>query len=176
MTTRLEEIAVAVHQRLNAALPPEAQIKAYHDRVALTAHQQRRRIVWLTEGGTTQPPRQGGGRPPTDGTPVRAQSCRMRVEEADAHIFAENRERTEELLDALIAAVCTVLAVVEIPTYRWVTEEVTQAGQALRVAYCVLRILIRLPVPEEIAALSPILGVDDICGTIQPDGSFKPQG
>lgn len=175
MATRLEQLGAAVHERLAAAMP-DAPVKDYYDRVALTMHQQRRRIVWITEGGTTEPPRQGGGRTPTDGSPSRAQACRIRVEAIDAYAFAENRERTEQLLDALIAAVCTVLQVVEIPTYRWTTEEVSQAGQTLRVAAVVLRINARLPVAEEIKPLSPILGADDLCGTIQPDGSFKPQG
>lgn len=175
MATRLKEVAVAVHELLNAALPEAEQVKDYHDQVALTQHQQRRRIVWLTQGGTTEPPKQGGGRLPSDASAYRIQACKTRVERVDAHLFAETRELTEQLLDQVIAALCTVLQVVEIPGYEWRTEEVGEAGRALRVACCVLRFLLRLPVPEEIKPLTPITGVEDVCGTLQPDGSIKPQ-
>src|SRR5690348_8841841 len=123
MATRLREVAEDVHALLNAALTPEDQVKDCHDRVALTQHQQQRRIVWLTEGGTTEPPKQAGGRRPTDGTEYRIVACRVRVERVEAHLFAESRERTEELLDAVIAALCQTLQVVEIPGYEWITEE-----------------------------------------------------
>jgi hypothetical protein len=164
-------MATDVHVTLN-----DPTVKAYHDRVALQQHQQRRRVVWLTPGGTTEPPKQGGGRLPTDGTAFRVQACRVRVEQVHAHIFAETRELTEQLLDNLIAAVCSTLGVVEIPTYAWVTEERDQAGTVLRAAECILRINLRLPVPEQIKPLTPVIGVEDVCGTLDDDGNTVPQG
>jgi hypothetical protein len=169
--TRLEEFATDVHAVLG-----DDTVKPYFDATALQEHKQQRRIVWVTPGGTTEAPRQGGGRPPVDGTQFRIQACRMRVENVDAHVYAENRETTEVLLDNLIAAVCLTLAVVEIPTYTWETEEIGNAGRTLRIAHCILRIYLRLPVPDQIRPLLPITGIEDECGTLLPDGSIKPQG
>jgi hypothetical protein len=171
VATRLEEFATAVHAALG-----DPSVKAYFDATALQEHKQRRRIVWVTPGGTTETPRQSGGMPPSDGSKMRIQACRVRVENIDAHIYAENRETTEILLDNLIAAVCLTINPAEMPTYTWETETLDNAGRTLRIAHCILRIYLRLPVPDEIKQLFPIRGVEDECGTLQDDGSIKPQG
>lgn len=170
MASRLQEFAELVHDELG-----DATVVAKHDRVALQQHQQRRRIVWLTEGGQTIPPAQRGATFSIDGVGQRIQICRMRVEHVDAHLFAEDRETTEHLLDNVIAAVCNVLKVVEIPSYTWESEDNAEAGRALRGAHCVLRINLHLFVPQEIKPLRLITGVEDVCGTLDDDGEVVPQ-
>lgn len=168
MATRLREFAELVHVEL-----ADATVRAAHDAVGLQQHQPERRIVWLTQGGTTEPARQAGARVVGND---RVRASRNRVEHVDAHVFAENRETTEMLLDNLIAAVGNTLnGVVEMPTYRWESEEPDEAGRARRTAHCVLRINLRLPVPDEIRPLHPITGVEDVCGTLDEGGEIVPQ-
>lgn len=170
MATRLAEFATEVHALLN-----DATVKKCDDVASLQRHEVRRRITWLTPGGTTEPPRQAGGRAPSDGTAYRIQACRIRVEHIDAHIFAESREMTERLLDNVIAASCTVARVLEIPSYRWETEERENSGKVLRAHECILRINLRLPVPEQILPLVAITSQDHECGTLQDDGTIVSQ-
>lgn len=171
MATRLSEFATLVHAQL-----ADASVKKFDDIVALQKHTERRRVVWITPGGTTEPPPQAGGRSPADGTSFRVQACRTRVENVDVHIFAESRELTERLLDNLIAAICLVAKVVAIPTYRWETEERDQSGKVLRAHECVLRINLRFAVPDEVKPLTPVTAQEHLCGTLQEDGSITPQG
>lgn len=171
MATRLAEFADLVHAKLN-----DPTVKKLDDVEALQKHEERRRIVWVTPGGTVEQPRQAGGRMPTDGTQFRIQLCKVRVENVDAHIFAETRERTEQLLDNVIAALCiTAESGIEMPTYTWVTQERDNAGKVLRAQYCVLRFRLRLPVPEQIKPLGTFNAVDDVCGMLDEDGNVVPQ-
>lgn len=171
MATRLSEFADLVHAALG-----DSTVTKRDDVGSLQQHDVRRRIVWLTQGGQVEQPRQAGGRPPTDGTAYRIQACKVRVEDVQAHLFAETRERTEQLLDSVIAAVCTVVqAAIEMPRYVWETQERENAGKVLRAEHCVLHIRLRLPVPEEIRPLGTFDSVDDVCGTLDEDGAIVPQ-
>lgn len=173
--TRLEEVATAVHALLDEGAVEPNEIGIAHDAVALQQHQKQRRIVWLTTGGAIEPPRQAGGRVPSDGTAARVRLCKVRVERVEAHIFAETRELTEILLDNVIAALTHVLELVEMPSYDWETEVTERAGKVLRSQHCVLHFLLRLPVPDQIRELRTVAGIEDVCGTLAEDGSITAQ-
>lgn len=154
----------------------DATVKKRDDVAALQQHDVRRRIVWLTQGGTVEQPRQAGGRTPSDGTAFRIVSCKDRVEEIEAHLFSESRETTEQLLDNVIAAVCIVArTAVEMPRYVWETQDRDNAGKVLRAEHCVLVIRLRMPVPEQIKPLGTFATVADVCGTLDEDGDVVPQ-
>lgn len=170
LPTRLSALADEFHAKLN-----DPTVKKFDDVEALQKHEVRRRVVWTSPGGTTRPPKQAGGRLPADGSDARIVACRTREANVEAHIFADTLANTELLLDNLIAAICLTMRVVEIPGYSWETQERENSGRVLRSQYCILRVTIPLPVPEQITPLLAFEEIDDVCGTIQPDGSIVPQ-
>lgn len=173
MATRLADFSTAVHARLTAA--GITDVAKRDDREAIDKHDLKRRIVWITEGGTIEPPRQAGGRLNGAGS-SRVVACKMRVEEVDAYIFGGTREATEDLLDAVIAAAFIEGgAHLEMTRYRWLSQEDNRSGTMLRTQLCVLRMLLRLPVSEEITPLTALTGQDHECGTLDEDGDIVPQ-
>lgn len=175
MATRLADFATAVHAVLTAA--GITDVEQVNDRESLQKHQAKRRIAWLTEGGTIEPPDQAGARVSSSNANQRVVACKIRVESVDAYIFGGTREATEELLDAVIAAAFQVGgARLQMPRYRWATQEEPRAGSTLRTQLCVLTMNLRLPVNAEISALTSITGIEDVCGTLDEDGNVIPQG
>lgn len=170
MRTRLQRIAEQVHADLD-----EPTIRAEHDRVAVAKHNQLRRIVWLTEGGTGEAAHQAGGRPRCDKPDVRVVSTWLRVETAQAHIYAEDRATCEQILDRVIAALDEVCG----PSfsgfsYRWVTEEQPNAGVTLRASKCILSFQLRMPVAVETQTLHPLPPAETDYGIERDDGSIEP--
>jgi hypothetical protein len=139
--SRLEELTIAIHEKLN-----DPSVERLFGRNAKAKQTQARRIVWVPMGGQLIPPRQGGGRPPGDGTAFRIQSCQDRQPRIAAHIHARTYEQAEALLDRLIAATMIVIPNVTFPAPY-----------------------------EETTPLRTITGIDHVCGTIQEDGTIKPQ-
>ncbi len=160
MATRLATFATAVHARLASA---GVTIPQQNDVISLQKHAERLRIVWLTPGGTIEPPRQAGGRIGPNDPANRVRLCKLRVEECQAWIFGETREAAEDLLDAVIAAIYAEAQHIEMPRYRWPNELRDEAGNVLRAQVCVLTFFLRLPVADEIAPLVTITGVDHEC-------------
>lgn len=175
MATRLATFATAVHALLTAAGITDVEQK--DDREALAEHSVKRRIVWLTEGGTVEPPDQAGGRLNDANAAQRIVACKVRVESVDAYICGGTREATEDLLDAVISAAWRVGGPrLQMPRYRWATQEDTRSGRTLRTQLCILTLELRLPVSEQISALTTITAVDDVCGTLDANGNIIPQG
>jgi hypothetical protein len=173
--TRLQELVTAIHATLN-----DASVAARVGRVYLDEHDQARRVVWVREGGDVEPPKQAGGRLVPGATPddpdFRVRACKIRVERVQAHIYAEEEDLAENLLDAIIAAVCLTVPTVRMTGYDWVTEEAEHAGRTLRTSKVVLKMQgFRLPVPDEIRQLEPVQAVDHVCGTLDANGDVVPQ-
>lgn len=173
MATRLATFAAEVH----AYLVTQGVTITQRDEIeALQQHDKLARIVWLTAGGSVDAPRQAGGASPTSGAANRNRACRTRTERCEAHMFAADREEAETILDAVIAAIHELNADTEFGGYVYPQEEDrAKSGRVLRAHEVVLVFNLRLPVSAEIAPLVTITGVEDICGTIQPDGSIVPQ-
>lgn len=168
--TRLKRIAQAVHQALG-----DLSVAARHDRTALSEHGQLRRIVWLTEGGTGEAAHQAGGRIPPGRPNVRVVSTWLRVETAQAHIYAEDRATCEELLDKVIAALDEECG----PSfagfsYRWVTEERPNAGVTLRASKCILTVQLREPVVVKEEPLHPLPAAETEYGLLLEDDTIAP--
>ena len=173
MATRLSTFAAEVH----AYLAAQGVTVTQRDEIeALQQHDKLSRIVWLTAGGSVDSARQAGGAPPTSGAANRNRACRTRAERCEAHIFAADREEAEVLLDAVIAAIHELNADTEFGAYVYPQEEDrAKSGRVLRAHEVVLVFTLRLPVSAEIAPLVTITGASDICGTIQDDGTVRPQ-
>lgn len=173
MATRLATFAAEVHAYLvtqGVTITQRGEIEA------LQQHDELARIVWLTAGGTVGEPRQAGGASPTSGAANRNRACRTRIERCEAHMFAANREEAETLLDAVIAAIHELNEDTEFGGYVYPQEEDrAKSGRVLRAHEVVLVFNLRLPVSAEIAPLVTITGVTDVCGTIQADGTVRPQ-
>lgn len=168
--TRLKSIAKAVHHELG-----DSSVAARHDRTALSEHSQCRRIVWLTEGGSGEAAHQAGGRIPPEQPHLRVVSTWLRIETAQAHIFAEDRATCEELLDRVIAAIDEVCG----PSfagfsYRWVTEERPNSGVTLRASKCVLSFQLRMPVAVKREPLHPLPAPETEYGLLAEDESVQP--
>lgn len=176
MATRLGTFIAAVDDTLRAA---GIVVEMREDRESLDFHGVKRRIVWLTTGGSIVPPNQAGPRLRTGSATEVVTACKVRVERVFAYIYGGSREATETLLDAVIAACCEVGGVpLEMPEYDWVTQEDNRSGKTLRTQLVRLEIRIRLPVNAELATLTPILSVQDDCGTLsgtEDDWTVTPQ-
>jgi hypothetical protein len=173
MATRLSTFAAEVHAYL---VTQGVTITQRDDVEALQQHDKLARIVWLTPGGTVDAPRHAGASFPTVGTTTRVRVCRTRVERCEAHLFAVDREEAETLLDAVIAAIAELNEDTEFGNYVYPQQEArAKSGQVLRAHECVLVFDLRLPVSAEISPLVTVTGGDDICGTIQADGSIVEQ-
>ena len=168
--SRLQDLTAAFHQRLN-----DATVAYVFGRADFDDHQQTRRIVWVREGSQLEPPYRAGGTF-IDGNPaVRVRICADRIERVAAHIFAEDDEAADTLLDNLIAAVLLTIPAQHrqfpVLSYEWKTHEPREAGHTLRAEYVILHCAFRLPVPDEIKPLRELEDFTDECGSLQQDGS-----
>lgn len=170
--SRLEELVALIFEKLN-----DATVDFRFGRKYLKRHGTARRVTWVPAGGRIESSRQAGGRPVTTDTGTfRARSIRTRVERVEAHIYAESFTAAEELLDAIIAATDLAIPTVEWPgDHAWPSEVPVEAGETLRTSNVVRSMAFRLPVLEEVQRLAPIASTAVDGGTLQNDGSTKPQ-
>lgn len=133
-------------------------------RKAFSFHGAKRRICWIEPRGKLVPPLQAGGRQVGS---TRAPACKTREAEVHAFIYGGLDDTTEQLFEALVAAICKLgEARYEMPSYRWVTEEEANAGHTNRTDCIELTVIARLPIQEEVKPLREVTGVDDVCGML----------
>lgn len=173
MATRLTAFATGIHSAL-----ADAGISDVDMRVGMkefSFHNARRRVCWLEPGGKLTAPLQAGGR---EHSTNRSPACKVREPQLRVFVYGGDAEATEQLFEALVTAICvyrptggTAEARLEMPNYRWVTEEETKAGNVNRTDCIELTLIVRWPVLSEIKPLREITGTDDTCGTISESGS-----
>lgn len=165
MATQLSTFASAVLAKLVAA--GITDVESLVGRKHLTFHKQKRRIVWVSPGGKLTPPKQAGGRPSSSDATKRVVACKTNEATVRVYIFGGTDEATEELFEAVVAAACEAGgAHIEMPSYDWVTEDEQHAGNANRTDLILLTMTLRESISAEIATLTPIGGIDDVCGTL----------
>ena len=168
--TRLREFAEGVH----ATLPTEIVCLVHRDDAS--KHSVKRRILWMTPGGSVEMPKTAGGRMPDDGGQQRIVACRDRHEDVDVSLYGESQFDVEHLLDMIIGALCENEGPnIRIQSYKYDTEEKEKSGVSVRTAKCTLRIRVLFPVSQETKKLRAITGIDHECGTLQDDGSITPE-
>jgi hypothetical protein len=178
VATRLHAFAAAVHNALETAGVTDVEMRV--GRKAVAFHGPKRKVAWVCPGGKLTSPKQGGPRLPTGVTDSRTTSCKTNEATVLAYIYGGSDEATEDLFEAVVAAACSVPgAQLEMPDWRWVTQEDEKAGHTDRTELIILTMALRLPVHDEIAPLREILSVDDVCGTLggtEADWTITPQG
>jgi hypothetical protein len=119
-------------------------------------HGQRRRVHWYRMGGEIVPTERQGGTM-TDGETTRTVSAWTRAERIVVHIFAENTDTVETLLDNLIVAIDHAAGVSAFTRaeYLWQENELAQ-----RVPMVELEFRLALPVADEITTLVIIEAVE----------------
>ncbi len=155
MSTRLERIAAKIH----TALPPGANIVPKFGKRALKNFDKPRRIVWISPGGDINPAKRTNGTLTNEaGKPERISIIADRYESIEAHLFAEDAERLEVLLDAVVAAIHNQLG----PSapfpwkYGW-GEESQDGGQQANIRpKIVLSFQAQMPVSEQALGLRTI--------------------
>lgn len=158
MSTRLERIAKKIHE----ALPPGANVVAKFGKRALKTHDKPRRIVWISPGGDINPAKRTNGTLTNEaGKPERISIIADRYELIEAHLFAEDADRLEALLDGVIAAIHNTLGpVAPYPwKYGW-SEESQDGGQQANVRpKIVLFFTAQMPVSEQALGLRTIVSI-----------------
>lgn len=170
--TRLGSLAERVHNQL-----ADATVEELHGRASLKDHNGQRRIHWLAPTGILGAPSQAGGRFAEGETTQRKPAAKTREQDIECHIFAEDVETIETLLDNFVAAMHLAGVQFERGRYRSPTQEdATLAGLVNWTEWIILTFVVKWPVVAEIQPLRKVLSVQDVCGTIQSDGTVVPQG
>jgi hypothetical protein len=165
VATKLHAFATAAHAALVTAGITDVDMRV--GRKAFSFHGAKRRIAWIEPRGKLTAPLQGGGRQATTASTSRIVACKTREAEVHAFIYGGDDDATEQLFEALVAAICNLgEARAEMPSYRWVTEEEQHSGHTNRTDCIELIVIVRLPVSAESKPLTAITGVDDVCGTL----------
>lgn len=149
MTTRLNRLVTACQDLLDAG---GCKVAHRQDAEALTEHNVRRRVVWLSDRGDVSEASRTGG---FDRDGRRITCCALRAAEVRVFVYAETLELTEQLLDNVIASISQVLENVDFKEYALATQEddSKKVGHVNRVQCAMLRFVLPLPVPDEITAL-----------------------
>jgi hypothetical protein len=148
MTTRLKKIALDCKALLDAA---GCRVPHDWDAIALTRHQERRRVVWLSDTGTVDPASRTGGAIGNNGRRITLAATRHA--EVQTFIYAETPELAEQLCDNVIVAISQVLEVPKFVGYEVLTQTEDHAGNIQRCECVLLRWRLPLPVPDEIIPL-----------------------
>lgn len=170
MASRLEQLTLDIHETLN-----DATVEHRFGRKHLEHHDQERRIVWVRAPSRLEEPRQAAARKVVGTTEYRVTTCVDRMDAVEAHIWAEDDESIDQLLDNLVAAICLTQRFMAWGGYTYASQEPKEGGETARTEKIILRVSFRLPVPEEIKPLKVIIGLDHECGTLLPDGSTQPE-
>lgn len=155
MSTRLERIAKKIH----AALPVGANVVPVFGVKGLSKHDKPRRIVWVSPGGDVNPAKRTNGTLTDEaGKTERISIIADRFEQVSAHIFAEDPERCEALLDGVIAAIHQEYAAnAPYPwRYDWFGESQDAGPQPNFRPKIVLTFKVQMPVSEKAMGLRTI--------------------
>jgi len=161
--TVLATFATNVHTRL-----ADPSVAMRLERKALEEHNQVRRVVWLSKGGTLeQPSKQGGQLSGNVNNGQRAVIAAVRNETVHAYIYAETTDTLETLFHNVVAAIMLELGgrrragAYEFPTQR--------DGQAhnQRNECVVVQFTLSINIPEEIAQLVELDTLSHTC-TLDP--------
>lgn len=122
----------------------------------------RRRIHWVRRGGPVVPSsRAGATLVGDDSSGDRVRTPLNRIGLIEAHIFAEDDDTTEDLLDNTIAAIYqtfTGAGGVEFVEYDWDDDQINQRGP-----YTVLSFSVTYPVSDEIKPLTELTAQEQTC-------------
>lgn len=167
--SRLEKVTRTIHAKIG-----DPSVTYLFGRKSLKLHEGARRICYVRDGGNVVAPRQTGAEEILNGR-YRIAMCRTRAENVVAHLYAETDGVADDLLDALIAAICQVDPNPTFSRYNATSDEAEEAGEILRTYKYIVPFVLRLPVPSSIKPLRVITAIEHECGTLQPDGSITPQ-
>lgn len=155
MATRLDRYAELVHAKLD-----DESVRCMVGRLKIKENVQRRRVVWVRTPSSITTPMRSGGKATTNattGAPERIRACYDRQESVSLHIFAEDADTAEALLDNMLAALHLVSGPNVTPgTYEWETENPDIADISLRQPKIRLDIVVRMPVSDESQGLRAI--------------------
>jgi predicted NAD/FAD-dependent oxidoreductase len=157
MATRLDKLVTSIKSRLTAG---GVNVPHLTDALALTRHQERRRVVWLTDGGRIKPSTRTSGGYGDNGRKLTMAATRE--EHVWVYCYAETRAVAEQLLDNVIVALSQHLETPSWQDYSWRTQEDGEAGHIQRCECARLRFSLPLPVPDYI---TPLI-TDDYVNTV----------
>lgn len=126
-------------------------------------HGKRRRVHWYREGGTIEAPSQAGGRLNGDtdeATGSREPTAWERYERVTCGIFAESPATADTLLDNMIVAIDHTApnGSVVWERYEWTENEIAQRVPLVRLVFS-----LKLPVVDEVKALTELTGEELTC-------------
>jgi hypothetical protein len=153
---RIKRIAARIHE----AAPELQRIDPEFGMKALQSHGAKKRVVWVTPGGSIGPAsRTNGTVTDENGTQQRVSIFAYRVEDVVVHIFAENGEDAEAILDTLAAAIQNVVGVNNAPfpwNYNWAGD--ASDGTIARMPKVALSLTMKLPLSNQSLGLRRVAG------------------
>lgn len=169
MATKFELIVDAIHAQL-----ADPTVLRQTGRLSIRENAPTRRIVWVREPGEVTPPRNIGGK--LSGG-VRYRQVYTREELVEAHLYAENEETIELLLDGLLAAIHLVGGPSIKPSrYEWETETERGAAHLSSQPKIRLELTFMIPVFDERLPLTPLTkqGIAGVMFTEQIENVTQP--
>lgn len=161
MPTRLSKLVAAVKAILIAGSGDGGvDVPHLEDAISLTRHNERRRVVWLSDGGRLSGSKRSSGGLGDNGR--RLTMAATRGENVWVYVYAETRAVAEQLLDNVIVAIGQHLETVEWQDYSWRSQEDGEAANIQRSECARLRFVLPLPVPDYI---TPLI-TDDYVNTV----------
>lgn len=149
MATKFEQIVEAIHAELN-----DPTVLRQTGRLAVKENQQLRRVVWIREPSDITPPRNVGGKLAGG---VRYRQVYTREERVEAHVYAEDEDTIELLLDNLLGAMHVVGGPSIQPSkYAWETERAEGAAHLTSQPKIQLELTFMIPVFDERRPLTPL--------------------
>lgn len=159
--SQFRDVAAAVETQLN-----DDSVKFQYGRDELAKHEQKRRIVWVRKLGVFEAPKNQGGKSVngSGGVEQRIRIAFMKVEEVEAHIYAENEDSCEVLFDAVLAAIKRVgVWILQPVRYEWQTELDGISASRQRQPKIMLVLQSRILVADEESTLVVITDIQHSC-------------
>jgi hypothetical protein len=165
--SQLEVSTIQVHQTLN-----DSSVARRWGAFRLKGIDQKRRVVWVRVTSPLEAPKQGNGQQQNGETGQRFGLACIRVQNVDAHVYAETEARCDHLLKQVMAAIAQT-----VPQHVFISEdwplETEENASSTRYAKAVLRVQFRLTVANVIQPLRLVAGEGHECGILQADGSIN---